>query len=62
MGGVKKAFRKPKQKAPKVQRVAPEVKQESGGYKPSLSQGRKAQGSLLDPMMAKEDEQKDLLG
>lgn len=54
---------KPKaQKAPKVMKVAPEVVSESSNYKPQMSQGRQAQGNILDPMMAQEDEKKDILG
>ncbi len=68
MGSAKKAVKKVaggghgKSKAPKVQPLAPQVKSESSGSSMSaVNTGRRAQ-SILDPMQAQEDENKEVLG
>lgn len=61
MGKVKKAVSGgSKPKAPKVQPLAPQVQSDSS-YKPTANTGRRAQ-SILDPMQAVQDEEKEVLG
>ena len=56
-----KAPEAPKAKAPEVAPAVAPTTVTSGGDQSQVNTGRRAQ-SILDPMQAKEDENKDILG